>query len=167
MAGEKQTVVILTSTTAGADNHFTKMSQIKDPKTGKLLFHTVILGKPCDLCLKAGGEYWLCQHKKDEKPDWLSDRKKQRWSIYYEQTGQTEIMKRELYSIHTTDGERIFEDAYIEMLKNAPFYESDINPVFGFIGIDPSGGGSSRYGMVSGFWRNGTLVVSKYFFFII
>lgn len=159
MATQFSTSLILTTTTAGSENHFSQMSRIKDPDTGKPLFTTIRLGKPCDACLKAKGEFWTCDHKKSETPDWISGDKKKRFIIYYEGMNRVGDMQRELYSVETTNGERMYGDDEIAALKAATLYSSVLRPKLMFVGIDPNGGGESGYGVVSGFFDKGTLVV--------
>ena len=161
MCTEIDTSLFMLTTTLGSDNYFTKMTKMKDTRGG-YLFQTVRMGQPCDECVATRDDPWLCPHNEDEKAEWISSEEQRRWAIFYKELGDEETMKRELYSVDTVDGQRMFEDAEIKYLREAPLYDQDKPFRYITVGMDP-GGGKSRCGFVSGGFVNGDLVVSLCF----
>ena len=126
-------------------------------KSGRRLFDVLVFAPFCDDCLKKGIED-KCVHKAGQMPSWKNKQKAADVAeILRQLNGETEMC-----SIQTSgDSQTVLHPKSVEEARELPPVRFSRNVDVIVVGIDPnSGGGGSKYALVSWTIVNNNWVVS-------
>lgn len=120
------------------------LSSVKDARTGRLLFKTVLLVEVCEECQKKKEGAEFCEHMLSNRSDLKNQRRMDEISMAYPNQYK-DIRDQEILGV-TTKGSNVLPPEYIKrFLENRVIISSRVGVVF--VGIDPGGGGISHTGI--------------------
>lgn len=137
-------VLLCISTLRQTDNHYSRMFQMRQAD-GSPVFETIQISLVCDRCLQSDAPE-QCTHKQSEMPRWLSSTKME--TIKALLSEDPALFLRESMGISAESTQRAFKDSGVSHLFTRP----RTPPTFCeyvFIGVDPSGGGTSATAICS------------------
>ena len=145
------------------------MFELKD-SIGRQLFETISISLVCDDCMKTDNPE-NCTHKLAEMPRWLSSAKMEVVKSLLSE--DPAMLLRESMGVgadsntkafHATDINNFLKRPPVEIYRDSIDYNHARNTNHIVIAVDPSGGGSSAFGVCSMVQKpNGSVVVSGQF----
>jgi hypothetical protein len=160
LLGVSGTALLAISTpNSDATNYYSRFFNLKD-ENGEGLFRTIKLGMACDDCVKSD-KAAECTHRVGKLPVWKPAGRQHRLKTMM--SDNPELFAQEMLAQVISSKANVFHSAWVDALQNRHLWKSSqtYTPDFGFLAIDPSGGGGSDMAIVSGFFgKHGELVVS-------
>ena len=152
-----RTALICISTILDPCNYYSKLLELKD-ENGDSFFQVHRFTMACDACIEAGTPE-QCTHMFRELPPWQSARKHRK--IRAMMADEPELLMRETQGISSDLHQRAFPQKFVrQWTMRAPFDHGARDAVRHVVlAIDPSGGGSSHFAVVSCFYHLGTMAV--------
>lgn len=141
---EKASLICI-STLTSADNFYTELLEMKD-EVGAPFFETFIFQLACEACIKAG-KAAECNHKMSEIPQWQSSRKQKR--VRAMMSGNMALLEQEAVGLASVDRVRAFNQEKLMLIFTSKKYTLAKPPYNIYVGVDPSGGGPSRFAIAS------------------
>lgn len=144
------TSVIAISTPSTQDNYYSKLMSLKT-KRGDPVFTVFTAKRMCAICVAEGRD--TCPHIEVEKAPWKSGGKRDIVEALY--GANTTLAKRELQGDVTDDLHAAYASRMVQATFDAPRITlkdtmgGKTSPNVIYIAIDPSGGGASKFSMVS------------------
>ena len=159
----KNTAMVCLSSPEDEENNYSKMVNLKDPKSGEPIFETIHARQICDECMKLTHEKAVqCQHIKNTA-HWITHRRAQRFKALYEDPA---LAMREFGGMIVSSTMSAFRREEIVRMFESDRVRTTAAPSVIFIAADNQGGGSSQLALTSGYFaRDGTFVVSDFLFF--
>tara|TARA_B100000161_G_scaffold251512_1_gene210614 strand:+ start:1815 stop:3536 length:1722 start_codon:yes stop_codon:yes gene_type:complete len=139
------TALICISTPQDSTNFYSVMFQMKDP-SGETMFNTVEISMVCEDCKRAGTPE-KCTHMKHLLPKWKSGGKQDMIKQIYGEN--TTDMMRESMGVTTSENNNVFDQKWIDALRDGVPKTLVNNPRWVFCACDPNGGGSSQMAIVT------------------
>lgn len=137
-------VLLCISTLRQTDNHYSRMFQMRQAD-GSPVFETIQISLVCDNCLKSDAPE-QCTHKQSEMPRWLSSTKME--TIKALLSEDPALFLRESMGISAESTQRAFKDSSVNEIFASPRKDPSFCE-YVFIGVDPSGGGTSATAVCS------------------
>ena len=144
------TSVIAISTPSTQDNYYSKLMSLKT-KRGDPVFSVFTAKRMCAICAAEGRD--SCPHIEAEKAPWKSGGKREIVEALY--GANTTLAKRELQGDVTDDLHAAYASRMVQATFDAPRVRLEdamggkASPNVIYVAIDPSGGGASKFSMVS------------------
>jgi hypothetical protein len=147
--------LIAISTIQDEDNFFNVMLDMKK-EDGTPFFSSLRFFLACDDC-RSKGVSSDCNHRKHDRPAWLSEEKFATLKSLYTRLGFKKLLEQEAMGSSSSTAERAFDLNLIKDLFNPsrtkPVRLRDIGNVDElFVSIDPNGGGRSHFALCSAFY---------------
>jgi hypothetical protein len=144
-------------TTPGNDlNWFSFLHELKDKRTGKLIFRTFFAGTACRAC-RAAGRPEECTHKK--MPAWKDQASIDKIKAILH--SRPDIFNREIQGVVTSDQTKMFTQ-FIRRWKTLPRHTFRYPPALIWSFVDPGGAGKgSDYAVVSMAFEAEKCIVSR------
>lgn len=164
----KNTGLICISTVREEHNFYSRILQ-KRNHDGTPIWNVkrVRMNKACKACTAAEGQTKDCPHLGDPLPAWIDHDNVQVAKILMED--HNALMEQELFGNECSSVTPIFNSAWVDMVENAPRSSipsmRDAREIF--VTIDPNGGKTSRFAIVSATYVNGSQYVSFIFILFI
>lgn len=157
----KNTSLLCLSSPDDSENHYSRMVNLVDKKTGKKIFKTIQTVHICDECLKLPTEEGIkCEHIQNTSP-WINARRSRKWQALYDDPA---LAMREYCGVIRSNVTSAFRKTELLDLfdeKVNPRVMTTSTPSMIFITADNNGGGSSHMALSSGYYaRDGTFIVS-------
>jgi len=149
-----RTALICISTILDPTNFYSKLLELKD-ENGDPFFvvHKYVMA--CVAC-QAAGTPQTCTHCWASLPPWQSARKHKK--IRAMMADQPELLARETMGISSDMHQRAFSRKVMDALRARPALKTPkVPPTHLFLTVDPSGGGSSHFAIVSALYHRGTI----------
>lgn len=142
------------------ENNYSKMVNLKDPKTGESVFKVIHARQTCKECMKLSHEKALkCRHIKNTA-HWINHRRGEKFYGLYEDPA---LALREYSGLIASSTMSAFRKDEVARMFEADRVRTVSSPSVIFISADNQGGGSSQLALTSGYFtRDGTFVVSSY-----
>jgi hypothetical protein len=146
------------STVESTANFYSVLTDLKDDK-GEDVFNVLKFDLICEKCalLEDVKKKMQCTHKYQELPPWQSENKHSR--LKFLMASQPELYLRETKGILSEGSNNPFKMGWVKRMIDNPRTVPTGTVSHVFIGIDPNGGGASKFGIVSGYFHQGRLVV--------
>ena len=139
------TALIAISTPLDGLNFYSEMFELEGAD-GKPMFNTLKVGLACDRCQKLG-KATECTHMKDIIPPWKSAAKFDMVKSVY--GDRKDLLARESMGQITNDAASVFSQKQVNALMKKPLWKMKSNPEYVFLGVDPNGGGTSDFAIVT------------------
>ena len=95
LCAENDHVLICTSSPNVNGAAFSDIVRACDPQTGQPLVTSIVIGSPCDACLKTD-KPWMCPHKSDSLAMWKNPKRTERLQKLYDECNVGYILRAEL-----------------------------------------------------------------------
>lgn len=153
---QTNTCLICTTTPGKPEHALTKIIDTRDDD-GEFIFNTVRIGKPCDACEK---EKVLCTHAANTQPEGTSRAKRSRYMKFYE-NGLEDLAMQEYMGVFMNKNTRIFEQPWIEALRNRKRVKLKEDVPFLMMTMDPAQGGANEWATMVFYYdkRKGRMVI--------
>ena len=152
----KNTALIAISTPLDSSNFYSTLVQMQDDR-GDNIFEVMECRAACARCIETLADPSKCPHMQLERPAWKSKEKQQVVKALY--SGNKGMLLRESLGVITEGQEGVFLRKCINHLFNRPRVPQPTQARHVYIAIDPTGGGPSKFAIVSGLRENGGLQV--------
>lgn len=158
-----QRVLVATTTpgnrnTSIGDSVFGALQKVKDEKTGELIFRTLNITGICSECAK-NKNFQQCFHQKGSGPSWRSVDKLNLGQQLYHALDGDDVFLTEIggcVDSYQSTNALYSKEKLDKMSKRIPYQNTAtkkwFQPKVLYLMIDPSGGGSSRYGVLAGYF---------------
>ena len=143
-----QNTAFIAISTPIADSMFTQLLDKKDEQTGELLFNVHKIELMCSECMK--NKRMTCPHLAHRIPPWL--RGENRDNVVKALMGDgvdSGLYAQEILGISGLDPSRVFDEALLDRFLNTATTTPVRDHDHLFISIDPSGGGRSRFAIMT------------------
>jgi hypothetical protein len=160
LMGVLNTATLAISTPMTNENFYSELFDMKDEKN-EALFHCVKLSKVCEDCRKIAKQDLIeCPHSEHLQPPWkpLGYEKKMKTLMQH----NPDLFARENLGEITSSVLYAFPRDYVKNLEESkPWSHPTFTPPHAFIAVDPTGAGTSRMAIVSGFFHTaGQLIIT-------
>lgn len=119
-------------------NYFSKLLELVDPRTNEPIFDVIRVGTVCPACAEAKV---FCTHNKKNNPIWKGQSRHELTQLIMKD--QIDLFNRETGGIPSGGNNYMYDKKWLKEFENRKRYIFK-NPVeILYLGIDPSGGGSS------------------------
>ena len=148
--------LISISTVQDEMNHLSKMIELKD-ENGDPFFRTFYFYGSCEPCRNKGEEAaFRCTHMDFLKPHWSSSGQMKKIKLLMESCNQIALANQELSGISNSTSKKAFDTNDVQWLFQKKNFHNITPPFieYVFIGVDPSGGGCSDFGIVSSYFHD-------------
>lgn len=155
------TVLIATTTPNGINSAMNEYAQMVD-STGAPVFHYLNIGKVCIQCASYG--LTRCHHGPMITSPWLdSDRREKLMPVLY--GDNKELLRQEIYAEITENKSQAFLNIWIDYVTKTFINFNMVSNQTIITFCDPSGE-KSQVALVSAYYYNGRMIVSKKQFFL-
>jgi hypothetical protein len=148
---QTNTCLICTTTPGKPDHALAKVINTVDDE-GDYIFNTVRIGKPCEACDKAR---IMCTHVTNAQPEGTSRSKRERYMKFYE-NGLEAVAMQEFQGVMMNKNSRIFEQAWIDALRQRKRKKLKDNVQFLMMTIDPAHGGDNEWATIVSYFDPGS-----------
>lgn len=155
----KNTGLIAISTPLDSSNFYSTLVTMKDDR-GNNVFEVLEARAACASCIEKLEDPSKCPHVQLERPAWKSKEKQQVVKALY--TGNKMMMMRESLGVVTEGQNGVFLRKCIRFLFDRPRLPIPEATKHVYIAIDPTGGGPSKFAIVSGIRESGMLQVAAH-----
>jgi hypothetical protein len=154
-----RTALLCISTTLGKFNFYTKLVDMKTGKKDRFgkdetVFNVLRYDLMCEICAASKNPSG-CTHKLSDIPPWQSQKKHKKLKIMM--ADQQEKLLQETMGVAVDPQEHAFDPDDVLRLSDAPAVEYRRSVSHIFVGIDPNGGGLSKFSLVSAFYDDGRM----------
>ncbi len=139
------TALVAISTPLDGLNFYSEMFELKGADN-RPLFNTLRVGLSCERCQKAG-KATECTHMKDIIPPWKSAAKFDMVKSVY--GDRKDLLARESMGQITNDAASVFSQKQVDLLMRKPCWSLKNPAQYVFLGVDPNGGGTSDFAIVT------------------
>lgn len=168
LTGVKGTALLGISTPRGERNFYSDLFTMKD-EHGEPFFYVKHIRLICERCMAAKdtSQQENCIHNRHLLPHWKTQERQERLHKMMEK--HPELYRQEVLADIVGDNGAVFPAEYVKKFADRSIYmttATDFQAKHLYIAVDPTGGGASRFAMMSGFFGpEGQLVVSVFFVF--
>lgn len=152
----KNTALIAISTPLDSSNFYSNLVHMKD-EFGNNVFEVLEARSACPICIETLKDPSKCPHVNLERPTWKSKDKQQVVKALY--GGNKQMLLRESMGVVTEGDNGIFDKYQVRELFSKERSNLSVNVKHVFVAIDPTGGGPSKFAIVSVIRENGSLQV--------
>ena len=154
-----KTGVVGISTPQDSGSFYTNVIETLDDQ-GNHVFETMQLRAACQKCIDTLDDPSKCPHENLERPPWQSESQVRKVEALYGAKNK-QLAQQELYGMSSGGGGGVFVKKAIKHLFNREREALPASTTHVYIAVDPSGGGASKFAMVSGVMTGSTMQVAE------
>jgi hypothetical protein len=156
LMGVRDTGLAAISTPLDESNYYSSLINKTDGR-GERIFEVLEARAACQACIETLADPSKCPHVQLDVPSWKSKEKQQVERAMF--GGDQSTMLRESFGIITQDQDGVFMRKRINRMfeRERNLLPMDVRHVY--VAIDPTGGGPSKFAIVSGILHQGQLQV--------
>jgi len=153
----RDTGLIAISTPLDQSNFYSTLVQMTDPASGQKVFEVLEARAACAQCIETLEDPSKCPHMMLERPAWKSKQKQNVVKALY--SGNKGMLLRESLGVVTDTAEGIFMKKTVRAMFDKPRVDTPLDVKHVYVAIDPTGGGPSKFAIVSGTRQSGAITV--------